>query len=132
MIIKQISIFIENRSGRASDIISRLESSGVAIDALCLADTASYGILRIIVRDHEESMKKIRKLNLAASENPLLCVKPTKSFTVSKILNKLADAGISVEYMYTLNSAGDSGSAELAICVDDEEAGERLLAEYGV
>ena len=125
MTVNQISIFIENRSGRIAEILSLLERENIAIDALSLADTASFGILRIIAHDHGFAMARLREIGIAASENRIISVTPTADMPLSQILTVLADAGLFVEYMYTVN--GENGS--VAISVGDVDAAETVLRE---
>ena len=125
MITDQISIFIENRRGRLAEILSVLEREKIAIHALSLADTSNFGILRIIARDHASAIARLHKIGVAASENRIISITPTAEMPVSQILTVLSEAGLFVEYMYTID--GTVGS--IAVSVNDADAAEAALCK---
>lgn len=131
MITTQISIFIENRSGRVSEVVNAIASENINIKALSIADTTNFGILRIIVDNPETVIVKLKDMNLAASLTRVLSVKlKNKPGAVADVLNVLASAGLSIEYMYSsMAYAEDMG--DLIICVDKEGEGEEALLKAG-
>ncbi len=131
MITKQISIFIENRKGRLSEVIQTITSQNINIKAISIADTTNFGILRIIVDDPEAVAVQLKTINLAASLTSVLSVSiKNKPGAVGEVLKILADNNISVEYMYSsLAYSGDMGN--IIVCVDKEAEGEALLKTAG-
>lgn len=127
MITKQISIFIENRHGRLAEVTDIIAKNGINIRALSVADTTSFGILRLIVDDPERLEGILRENRITASITSVLtvCI-GDKPGALVDLLRKLED--IQIEYMYTYISA-DGGDACIILRVDrDEEAVRRLTA----
>lgn len=131
MITTQISIFIENRSGRVSEVVNAIAEKNINIKALSIADTTNFGILRIIVDDPESVIIKLKDMNLAASLTRVLSVRlKNKPGAVADVLNVLASAGLSIEYMYS-SMAYASDMGDIVICVDKESDGEAALVKAG-
>lgn len=101
MKVKQISVFLENTTGRLREVTSILAKAGVNIRALSLADTAQFGILRLIVNDHEKAMQALQSANLTVKETYVIAVE-TKDEPggLSRVLEVFETAGLNVEYMY--------------------------------
>ena len=103
MLIKQISVFIENRPGRLSDIISALAAGGIDIRALSLADTTNFGILRLVVNDPARAAELLRSQRFTVSVSEVLAVEiPDEPGGLASTLAILNGAGISVEYAYAI------------------------------
>ena len=103
MILKQLSVFVENKEGRMKDITQVLKDSNINIQTLSLADTTEYGMLRLIVSDPEQAKAKLREAGFPVSITDVLAVKARDQIGfLHDMLCKL-DANItSIEYMYTL------------------------------
>lgn len=131
MFIKQLSIFIENRKGRLAEITSLIAGAGINIRTLSIADTTSFGILRIIVDEPEEVEKRLRAEGLTVSVTTVLGLAvPDKPGGLAGALKLLADRGIDVEYMYGfVSKSGDD--AFMILRVGDEFSAERILTEAG-
>ncbi len=101
MRVEQISVFLENKSGRLAEVTGVLAGAGVNIRALSLADTADFGILRLIVdkADHAKQALKDRGFTIGKTEVVALEV-PDRPGGLHQILRVLGSAGINVEYMY--------------------------------
>lgn len=101
MKVKQISVFLENTAGRLREVTGILAKAGVNIRALSLADTAQFGILRLIVNDHEKAMQALQSANLTVKETDVIAVE-TKDEPggLSRVLEVFEAAGLNVEYMY--------------------------------
>jgi hypothetical protein len=107
MVIKQLSVFIENREGRLERVTEALKESGINVASFSLADTSEYGMLRMIVSDPEEGKKVLKEEGFSAMLTDVIAVKiAQKPGTLHEVLKVLFDAGLSVEYMYTLATAG--------------------------
>jgi len=101
MKVEQISIFLENKSGRLADVTDVLAKAGINIRALSLADTADFGILRLIVNDAEKAKKVLKDNEFTVAKNEVVAVEvPDRPGGLAGILGALQGKGINVEYMY--------------------------------
>jgi len=99
--VKQISIFLENKSGRLAQVTQILAENGINIRALSLADTADFGILRVIVNDAEKASNILKTAGYTLGETDVLAVEvPDRPGGLANILLPLWKAGLDVEYMY--------------------------------
>jgi hypothetical protein len=101
MNVEQISIFIENKSGRLAEITSILDEAGINIRALSLADTSDFGILRLIVNDRERAKSVLKERGFTVNKTEVVAVEvPDRPGGLARILKTLDSAAINVEYMY--------------------------------
>lgn len=101
MSVEQISIFIENKSGRLAEVAKILGNAGINIRALSLADTSDFGILRLIVNDREKAKATLKELGFTVSKTEVVAVEvPDKPGGLASILEVLDRDAINVEYMY--------------------------------
>jgi hypothetical protein len=101
MKVEQISVFIENKSGRLAEVTGILEDSGINIRALSLADTSDFGILRLIVNDREKAKTVLKEKGFTVSKTEVVAVEvPDRPGGLHQILQKLDGESINVEYMY--------------------------------
>lgn len=127
MIIKQLSIFLENRTGRINEVTKILGANGINMQAFSMAETADFGILRLIVPDVEKAVEVLRAADFAVMLTDVLCVNcPNVPGALAEILDKLAEKRIFIEYMYAFS---DSGSANVIIRPDDISAAMLVLSE---
>lgn len=111
MVIKQLSVFIENREGRLERVTEVLKEHNINIVSFSLADTSEYGMLRMIVSDPEEGKKVLKEEGFSAMLTDVIAVKiAQRPGTLHEVLKILLDADISVEYMYTLATVGQDTS----------------------
>jgi hypothetical protein len=105
MKVRQISIFLENRSGRLASVLKEVGRAGVNIRALSLADTSDFGILRLIVDDVDKCVKALRDTGHTVSLTEVLAVEvPDRPGGLAGILEVLSAAELNVEYMYAFVS----------------------------
>jgi len=105
MEIKQISVFIENKKGRLKKAIDTLSKAEINIRALSLADSAKFGILRLIVSENEKAKNVLEENNFVVKENDVLVVEvPDKPNGLNSLLEILDDEDINVEYLYAFVS----------------------------
>ena len=125
MKLEQLSIFLENRSGRLAEITGVLAQAGINIRALSLADTADFGILRLIVNDTARAVEVLRDngFTVATTEMVALAV-PDRPGGLWEILKVLAATGLNVEYMYAFVQK----SKENAVVIFRLEEPERTIA----
>jgi hypothetical protein len=101
MKVEQISIFIENKSGRLAEITRILGEAGINIRALSLADTSDFGILRLIVNDCAKAATVLKEAGFTVSKTEVVAVEvPDRPGGLSAILQALDQDAINVEYMY--------------------------------
>ena len=103
MFIKQLSLFVENKSGRLAEITSIIAGAGIDIRALSIADTTNFGILRIIVDKPDEAERILREAGLTVSLTNVIAIGiPDVPGGFAHAMKALSDAEISVEYMLSL------------------------------
>lgn len=132
MSIKQISIFVENKPGRLAEITEVLSGNSIDIRALSIADTADYGILRLIVNKPEVAAQALKAAGMTASITDVLAVCiPDVPGGFSKVVKQLSDSGISIEYAYAFITP-KVGAAYIIVRVEDNEAATKVLDEAGI
>lgn len=105
MFIKQLSVFVENKSGRLAEITAVLAGAGIDIRALSIADTTNFGILRIIVDKPFEAETALKEAGLTVSLTSVLAIGiPDEPGGFAAAMKALAAAGVGVEYMYAFIS----------------------------
>jgi hypothetical protein len=110
MRVEQIAVFLENKSGRLAEITAVLADNNINIWALSVADTADFGILRLIV-DKVELAKKVLKENgfTVGKTNVLAVEVPDRTGGLATVLKSIEKAGLNVEYMYAfVNKTGEN------------------------
>ncbi len=131
MLMKQISVFIENRPGRLYEITAALAEGGIDIRALCVADTTDFGILRLIVNDPDRAEKVLHVAGMTASITNVIAIRVAdQPGGLSGALKYLLDAGVSVEYAYAFISHSRT-DAHVILRVDNNEKAVATLSEAG-
>jgi len=104
MIVKQLSVFIENRSGRLHEVFRTLGEAGITIKALSVSDTSDFGILRLLVTNPEEAAEVLKgKLFTVHLNDVFMIAAADLANGLGAALQVLAEAGISIEYMYAFS-----------------------------
>lgn len=104
MIIKQVSIFLENKSGRLNEVINILGEAEINISAFTIADTSDFGILRLIVSDPEKAIKILKQNQFSAQTTDVVLVKTANQpGALVKLIGLLNSEGIFIEYMYAFS-----------------------------
>lgn len=102
MKVEQISIFLENKIGRLAEITSALAKANINIKALSLADTSEFGIVRLIVDNHEEAKAALKEQGFTVGSTDVVAAEvPHSPGGLNHVLHLLGDNGINIEYMYT-------------------------------
>lgn len=121
MIIHQLSIFLENKSGRLTEVLEVLGGDNIRVTALTVADTSEFGILRLIVSDPEKARTLLKKHAFTVNLTEVISVMaPNEAKHYAKVLKILSDLDISVEYTYAF-SVGEK-SIIILKCGNPEEA----------
>lgn len=101
--VDQLSVFIENKSGRVSEITGLLGESGINIRGFSVSDTAEYGILRLIVDKVEEAKEVLKAAGFTVRVDDVICIDlPDKPGGLAGVLRIVAEAGVNIEYVYSL------------------------------
>ena len=131
MFINQLSVFIENRTGRLDDVLEALKEANINIISLSLADSSDYGLLRMIVSDPEKAKEALKAKDFAAMLTPVLGVKLSHQVgQLQVLLAEICKAGINIEYMYALATGTDDAS--IVIKTADLEIAANILEQTGV
>ena len=127
MTIKQVSVFLENKTGRINHVTKILAANGINMHAFSMAETTEFGILRLIVSDVDKAVAVLREANFAVMLTDVVCIScPDVAGSLASILDQLAEQDIFIEYMYAFAS-GDN--ANVVIRPNDIEKCEQLLAK---
>jgi hypothetical protein len=125
--ITQISVFLENQPGHVGRLTDALEKAGVSIRGFTLADTADFGIARFVVDRPTDALAALKEVGALVATTELLCIElPDRPGALGHVFAAVADAGINVEYAYSLVST------YVALKVGDIEQAQALLAEQPV
>ena len=131
MKIQQLSIFVENKSGRLAEITEALAQSDIDIRAMSVADTSDFGILRLIVDKPEEAVVAFREAGMTVSLTSVIAIGVhDKPGEFAKAVRLLADNDIDVEYIYAFISR-EKGKAFVILRVNDEDRAIDLLSKSG-
>ncbi len=131
MIIKQISIFMENATGRLADVTALLATAQINLRAISIADTTDFGILRMVADQPDEAVRLLREAGFTARETDVLGVEvPDHPGELARIMSSFRDEGVAIEYLYAaLEQRKDK--AVIVIKVDDIKAGLAMLEKHG-
>ena len=104
MFAKQLTVFIENRTGRLSEVLNVLKENGVNIISMSLADTTEFGLLRLIVNDPVLGKEKLTEGGFSSLISDVSIIKiPHKVGSLQELLKAIDDNGVNIEYMYGLS-----------------------------
>ncbi len=132
MKVEQISVFIENKSGRLAEVSGVLGEANVNIRALSLADTSDFGILRLIVDDSEKALGVLRERHFTVNKTEVIGVEvPDSPGGLSSILKILDKNQINVEYMYAFVERCGT-NAVIIFRFDNVDQAIRVLLKNGV
>ena len=130
--LKQLSVFVENKTGRLVEITGALAKSGVDIRALSIADTTDYGILRLIVNDPEKALESLKQSGMTVSLTTVIAVEiPDTPGALNNVVAILSENGISIEYMYAFLNPTKS-SACVILRVEDNLKAAEVLNDSGI
>lgn len=132
MKIKQISIFLENTTGRLANVTRILKESGVNLRAIMIADTADFGILRVIVDNPDKALAALKIANFTTKTTEVLAVPVNdKVGAMHDMLKLFEENSINIEYIYaSLERTGDT--AIIIFKVENPIAGLKVLEANGL
>ena len=132
MQIQQLSIFVENKSGRLAEITETIGKANVDIRAISVADTSDFGILRLIVDKPKEAVEVLRAAGLTVSLTSVIAIGiDDQPGEFAKAMRVLADGNIGVEYMYAFISR-DKGKAFVILRVLETDNAVACLEQNGI
>ncbi len=127
MNVVQLSVFIENKAGRVSEVTDLLGANGINIRGFSVADTADYGILRLVVDDPDAAARVLKDKGFTVREDGVLCVKlEDRPGGLASALKIVSSAGVNIEYIYSLVST------YVVLNVTDPEEAMKLLQDKPV
>ncbi len=120
---KQVSVFLENKSGRLAEVLQMLADAGLNIRALCIADTSDFGILRLILDDPDRALAVLVEAGFSVGETAVLAVQvPDVPGGLSGVLDNLRGLEVNMEYMYAFVTRLEE-QAVVVFRVADEQIG---------
>ncbi len=132
MKITQISVFLENRKGRLYDVCSLLGENGVNIRALTIAETESFGVLRIVVDKCDAAVKLLRDNGFVANFTDVVAIEvPDYPGGLAAVLKIFADNDVNIEYMYGFVEK-HSDKALLVFRFEDTDFAQQVLAQHSI
>ena len=125
--VRQLSVFIENKAGRVSEVTAKLGEAGINIRGFSVSDTADHGILRLIVDKPEQAQAVLTAADFTVKESDVICVDlPDHPGGLAGVLRTVSEAGVNIEYVYSL--IGDY----VVLNVSDADRAITLLADRPV
>ena len=130
MFAKQLTVFIENRAGRLSEVLSVLKENNINIISLSLADTTEYGLLRLIVDNAAYGKEKLNESGFSSLLSDVSIIKIMhKSGSLQSLLKIVDENEINIEYMYGLSI--QSSDAYVVLKASDSEKLDKVLSDNG-
>jgi hypothetical protein len=130
--MKQISVFLENTTGRLCEVTKTLAKAGINLRAINIADTADFGILRIIVDKTEEAADVLNAAGFTVKMTTVAAVEiDDKPGSLDALIEMIQKSGINIEYLYA-SLGGNSGKAVVIFKLEDHEKGFALLEKSGL
>ena len=131
MFAKQLTVFIENRSGRLSEVLNVLKENRVNILSLSLADTTEFGLLRLIVDNAALGKEKLSENGFSSLLSDVSIIRiDHKVGSLQELLDVIDKNGVNIEYMYGLSI--ESEKAYVVLKASDTERIDRILSESGI
>jgi len=125
MIIKQLTVFLQNKSGRLEDLTDILAKNNINISALSVAETEEYGIMRMIVSDHEKALQALKAAEFTVKTTDVVSIEcPDMPGALHETLKTLTNNGIDVSYMYGYSNGG---TARLIMKINNPEKAMEII-----
>jgi len=132
MKVKQISVFLENTTGRLAEVTKVLGTGNVNLRAISIADTADFGILRLIVDTPNRTMKLLKEAGFTAKITEVIGVVVTdKPGGLMKIMDIFNAEGVNIEYLYS-SLINEGGDAVIIFRVEDIDHGLKIVEQAGL
>lgn len=132
MLVKQLSVFMENRPGRLYKLTHALGQEGIDFVTLSIADTKDYGIVRFIARDNDRAYEILKQAGFTVGQTELIGVEvEDKPNALADVIALLEEEKINIEYLYSFVLTNHN-SAKILMRVEDTERAVKLLGEKGI
>ncbi len=135
MFIEQLSVFLENNPGTLRAMTELLGKGGIDLLALAIADTQSFGIVRMIIQSGqmEKAVNLLKENGYISKVNHVICASvPDRPLGLSELLAVIEQASLSVEYMYSFLRAAEQGTARMILRLDDGKKAEQIFEQKGI
>ena len=125
MFVKQLCIFIENKSGKFQELTDVLSTNGINMFSLSLSDSTSYSVVRMIVSDPNKAQEVLAQKGFASVVNDIMAVKlDNEQGELNTLLKALKEQNIDVQYAYALTSGK---SASILLKTSDDKIAEKII-----
>jgi hypothetical protein len=129
--IKQISVFLENTTGRLSEVTKTLAGAGVNLRAISIADTADFGILRIIADKTDKAIDTLTAAGFTTRQTDVVAVEIEDTpGSLAKLMELFQQSQVNIEYLYA-SLEGQVGKAVVIFKLKDHDKGQQILSEKG-
>jgi hypothetical protein len=130
--IKQISVFLENTTGRLSEVTRTLAQAGINLRAISIADTADFGILRLIVDKTDEAVNALNTAGFTTRQTDVAAVEiEDVPGSLAKLMELFQKSQVNIEYLYA-SLEGNVGKAVVIFKLEDHAKGLKILNENGL
>ncbi len=127
MLVNQIAVFLENRTGRLLSLSKALSDSGIDLVSLNIADTSDFGIVRMITSDNEKAAKALKEAGFVVKQTELVSIEVDDTpGGLTKVLEALGDSDIDIEYLYSY-AKSNSSKASILFKTSDIEKANKIL-----
>lgn len=132
VLMRQVSVFLENELGKLAEVIALLADRGLNLSAVSIAETERFGILRLIVDDPDAAVAALADLGVTTKVVEVVAVEvPNRPGGLAEVLNLFNGTGVSVHYMYA-EMGGDSPQAVLIMRLDPVNEALAILSQAGI
>ena len=132
MEIKQISVFLENTTGRISEVTRTLANAGINLRAISIADTADFGILRLIVDKTDEAVNALSTAGFTTRQTSVAAVEiDDVPGSLAKLMELFQKSQVNIEYLYA-SLEGKGGKAVVIFKLEDHDKGFKILRDNGM
>jgi hypothetical protein len=132
MAIQQISVFLENTTGRLGEVTRVLAQAGINIRAISIADTADFGILRLIVDKSGDAVKALNDGGFTTRQSDVAAVEVDDSpGSLARVMELFQKSQVNIEYLYA-SLEGQTGKAVVIFKLEDHDKGLKIIRENGL
>ena len=130
--LEQISVFVENKTGRLASVMKILTDNNIDIRAMTIADTTDFGIIRLMVKEPANALKILKDNECSAKITQVVAFSvPDQPGGMFSVIDAFESEGINIEYCYSLVT-NKEGRASVAVRVDDNAKAEQVLSAKGI
>ena len=130
--IKQISVFLENTTGRLGEVTKTIAAAGVNLRAISVADTADFGILRLIVDNNDNTIEALNAAGFTTRQTDVVAVEiEDRPGSLAKLMELFQQSQVNIEYLYA-SLEGQAGKAIVIFKLEDHEKGKKILNDNGL